>query len=67
MGVERRVGCKQDPAEWVRCRFAENVAQPSELGAKDKSGKTVSLAATAYFLMEDPADVGGGSLSKRRR
>ena len=35
------------------------MAQPSELGAKDKSGKTVSTAATAYFLMGDPTDVGG--------
>ena len=44
MGVERRIGCKTDPAEWVRCRFAENVAQPSELGAKDESGKAVGTA-----------------------
>ena len=36
------------------------MAQPSELGAKDKSGKTVSTAATAYFLVGDPTDVGGG-------
>ena len=36
------------------------MAQPSVLGAKDKSGKTVSTAATAYFLMGDPTDVGGG-------
>ena len=35
------------------------MAQPSELGAKDKRGKTVSTAATAY-LMGDPTDVGGG-------
>ena len=60
MRVERRVGCKQDPAEWVRCWFAENVAQPSELGAKDESGKAVGTAATAYFFMRDPTDVGGG-------
>ena len=60
MGVERRIGCKQDPAEWVRCRFAENVAQPSEPGAKDESGKAVGTAATAYFFMRDPTDVGGG-------
>ena len=59
MRVERRVGCQQDPAEWVRCWFAENVAQPSELG-KDESGKAVGTAATAYFFMRDPTDVGGG-------
>ena len=60
MGVERRIGCKQNPAEWVRCRFAENVAQPSELGAKDESREAVGTAATAYFFMGDPTDVGGG-------
>ena len=36
------------------------MAQPSELGAKDKIGKTVNTAATAYFFMRDPTDVGGG-------
>ena len=36
------------------------MAQPSELGAKDKGEKTVSTAATAYFLMGGPTDVGGG-------
>ena len=60
MRVERRVGCKQDPAEWVHCWFAANAAQPSELGAKDESGKAVGTAATAYFFMRDPTDVGGG-------
>ena len=60
MGVERRIGCKTDPAEWVRCRFAENVAQPAELGAKDESREAVGTATTAYFFMGDPTDVGGG-------
>ena len=60
MGVERRIGCKQDPAEWVRCRFAENVAQPTELGAKDESREAVGTATTAYFFMGDPTDIGGG-------
>ena len=67
MGVERRIGRKTDPAEWVRCRFAENVAQPSELGAKDESGKAVGTAATAYFFMRDPTDVGGGGKKRKKR
>ena len=64
MRGERRVGCKQDPAEWVHCWFAANAAQPSELGAKDESGKAVGTAATAYFFMRDPTDVGGGGKKK---
>ena len=58
--VERGVGFRQDPAEWVRCWFVKNMARPSELDAENRSGKTVSTAATAYFFMGDPTHVGGG-------
>ena len=36
------------------------MARPSELDAENRSGKTVSTAATAYFRTGYPTDVGGG-------